>query len=56
MIRSLSQQHEQASLARVMRIRWPWIANHTVDVSPGEPPLENDDLFDCTATQSEART
>ncbi len=37
-------QHEQISLAQVMRIRWPWMRILRW-VSPGAP-LENDDLFD----------
>ncbi len=40
--RSLSQE-EQVSLARVMRIRWPWMKLLRW-VSPGAPLLE-DDLF-----------
>ena len=41
--RSLSQE-EQVSLARVMRIRWPWMKLLRW-VAPGAPLLE-DDLFD----------
>ena len=41
--RSLSQE-EQISLARVMRIRWPWMKLLRW-VAPGAPLLE-DDLFD----------
>jgi hypothetical protein len=44
--RSLAQE-EQASLAQVMRIRWPWILL-TQLVSKGDA-LPNDGLFDCSA-------
>jgi hypothetical protein len=43
---SLSQE-EQVSLARVMRIRWPWMRIIRF-VSPGAPLLD-DSLFDCSA-------
>ena len=42
---SLSQE-EQVSLARVMRIRWPWMRIIRWVSSPG--PLEDNALFDCT--------
>ncbi len=47
--RSLSQE-EQASLARVMRIRWPWMRIIRL-VSAGEPLLD-DALFDCSAVSA----
>ena len=47
--RSLSQQ-EQAALARVMRIRWPWMRILRF-VSPGEALLD-DALFDCSAASA----
>src|ERR1700722_962124 len=43
---SLSQE-DQASLARVMRIRWPWIKIIRW-VPPGAPPPLDEALFDCT--------
>jgi hypothetical protein len=46
---SLSQE-EQVSLARVMRIRWPWIRIIRC-VSSGAPLIE-DALFDCTAVSA----
>ncbi len=48
---SLSQE-EQVSLARVMRIRWPWMRIIRC-VFSGDPLIE-DALFDCTAV-SEAQ-
>jgi DNA-binding NtrC family response regulator len=42
---SLSQE-EQVSLARVMRIRWPWMRIIRW-VSSGDP-LQDDALFDCS--------
>ena len=47
--RSHSQQ-EQASLARVMRIRWPWMRIIRF-VSAGEELLD-DALFDCSAVSA----
>jgi hypothetical protein len=41
--RSLSQE-EQASLARVMRIRWPWM--RILRWVPSGDELHNEDLFD----------
>jgi hypothetical protein len=41
---SLSPE-EQVSLARVMRIRWPWMRI----IRLASAPHENDALFDCTA-------
>ncbi len=46
---SLSQK-EQVSLARVMRIRWPWM-RIVRWVSPGDP-LQDDALFDCSASSA----
>ena len=46
MMRSLSQE-EQTSLARVTRIRWPWMRIIRW-VSSGDPLLD-DALFDCSA-------
>ncbi len=42
---SLSQE-EQVSLARVMRIRWPWM--RILRLVPENEPLLADDLFDWT--------
>jgi hypothetical protein len=44
---SLSQQ-EQVSLARVMRIRWPWIRIVRL-VSSNDYAVAEDALFDCSA-------
>jgi hypothetical protein len=46
---SLSQQ-EQVSLARVMRIRWPWMRIIRW-VSSGDP-LQDDALFDCSVSSA----
>jgi hypothetical protein len=43
---SLSQE-EQVSLARVMRIRWPWI--RIIRRISSNVPLLEDGLFDCSA-------
>jgi hypothetical protein len=44
---SLSPE-EQVSLARIMRIRWPWM--RILRLAPASaPPLIDHDLFDCTA-------
>ena len=42
---SLSQE-EQVSLARVMRIRWPWM--HIIRWVAAGNPLQDDALFDCS--------
>jgi hypothetical protein len=44
---SLSQE-EQVSLARVMRIRWPWMRIIRWVAAGGDLPVE-DGLFDCSA-------
>jgi hypothetical protein len=38
---------EQISLARIMRIRWPWM--RILRVAPASAPPVEDGLFDCTA-------
>jgi hypothetical protein len=46
---SLSQE-EQVSLARVMRIRWPWM--RIIRWVSSADPLEDDALFDCSAVSA----
>jgi DNA-binding NtrC family response regulator len=40
-------QEEQVSLARVMRIRWPWI--RIIRSVSSSAPASEDGLFDCSA-------
>lgn len=48
--RSLAQE-EQTSLARVMRIRWPWM--RIIRLVSADEPLLEDDLFDWSVVSAE---